>query len=467
MKQRFYNKLFRTYDAYGWSCKERDVSTHINGALLADYEKGPSYNLVNFTFNPTMAGHVERFSYWYAMDITTEYRSDTLFRGSSFEPYEGVPALLFGRMDSSHARVYSLLRGGINYHYRYLDIEAGVDRFRQGPCIYHPLTFSANAPPATYFRARLDLWKTNYSHSIVELNSQRGKGKYLYTHRWRFPGWKNRFYFGVGEVLVHGSVTDQQPPCADTMDCADTPADTNSVAEQLMGTRQQWQWRYMIPFVPYAVAQQVYGDRGNTLIFMDMSLRFPDTWRWYAEFLIDDINVGWPLFSDDFGDKWALTLGTQHYFTAFTHDFSLDVEYSRIEPWVYTHYYGGSHRFTHFGKILGSPLGPNSEALTVALHHYLYRSLRLTLSFDNVRKNKSVRGGSILDVFQGGRDEDEYRDPEIKRFLGKTTVRHTTVKFRMQYMLRQRYSFFAACGYNDTSETPGDFFLNIGGRLWY
>jgi hypothetical protein len=468
---RLRKKLYRTYDVYGWHHDGKDVSTHINANIHTQTEatagdEATAVRLHN-TFNPTMAGHVHRFSYWYAMDIATVTRLDSMFHQSDFEPYKGIPYLLPGRLDSSATKMYSLLRGGINYNYTFFRIEAGVDRFRQGPCLYHPLTFSGNAPPVTYVRLRLDFWRTQYIHTVAQLNSQRDKGKYLYTHRWRFPGWNDRLVFGVGEALVNGSVTEQQPPCDDADPCAGTAADTNSVAENLMGNTRGWELRYMIPFVPYTVAQQVYGDQGNTLLFFDISLRYPDTWRWYAEFLLDDINVGWPPVSDDFGDKWGLTLGMQHTFSLGGFTWAHAAEYSRIEPWVYTHYYGGSHRFTHFGTSLGSPLGPNSEAFTWTLHQDLLARLRLGIRLDNVRKNEDARGGSIIDVYQNNNDEDTFTDAETKQFLGKHTRRRTDISLQVRVTPLQRYTLQGHLGFRTTNFATQGLLAGCRATAWF
>jgi len=71
-------------------------------------------------------------------------------------------------------------------------------------------------------------------------------------------------------------------------------------------------------------------------------------------------------------------------------------EYTRIEPWVYTHHLGASHRYTHFGQNLGSDLGPNSQEIYSKLGME-FAAFRLDLHVSSVAHD-TARGGNITDI---------------------------------------------------------------------
>ena len=56
---------------------------------------------------------------------------------------------------------------------------------------------------------------------------------------------------------------------------------------------------------------------GQRRAFPDVNLLWPADFRWYAEFFLDDMLAPWKIFSSDFGNKWALTVGGQYFGTLF------------------------------------------------------------------------------------------------------------------------------------------------------
>jgi len=189
------------------------------------------------------------------------------------------------------------------------------------------------------------------------------------------------------------------------------------------------EWVYLLPFMPFTMAEHYLGDRDNSAISLDLNLTWPRSWRWYAELLLDDMTAPWTLFSDDWGNKWALAAGVQYFGAIGRRALTGTLEYARVEPWVYTHFYGGSHDFTHFGQCLGAPLGPNSDALRLELELAVAPRHTVGLTFANERTNHSARGGTITDVFQDTLDdfEPQYPDSWSKEFLGAGTQRSTRV----------------------------------------
>lgn len=397
--------------------KKRELKTenYINLSLIGDitpYYKGQSELLLKGIINPKITGATGKISYFSEVGVWTEYRSDTAFPMSSYQPYDGNPYNLTGdRVKTSSIRSSDLFRGGIYYEGNKVDLETAVDYLRQGPALFYPLTFSGDGSPVTYFRARMDLAAFEYVHTFGLLRTQKDRPKYFYTHRLDFPLFKDKVMVGINEVIINGSTAEK--------------AQTDSLKNEYYGEERGWEWVYMIPFVPYVFAEHYIGDRDNAVLSFDLSVSFPQNFFWYIEFFLDDIDSPLSVFGDDFGNKWALTAGTQFFGTLLERDITVTFEYSRIEPWVYTHFYGGSHRYTHYGQSLGSPMGPNSDALILMGEYAVGPRNTLGISLRNTRKGTD-RGSSVRDVFQYEDYGSLLPDNKKKEFLGDDYQRITT-----------------------------------------
>ncbi len=408
------NRLRADGGLYSYHNSRKQVNIRINLNLLGEVRgsaKGKALGGRGI-ISPLLSGNVGRFSFYSAIDVWTEYRSDTLFEESDYQPYNGVPYNIYGREHaSSHLRSSDLPRGGVVYDADWVKLETAIDYLKFGPAVHFPLTLSGEAPPITYARAKLDLGILEYQHIAGLLRSQRDKPKYLYAHRLSGSLADGAVHFGLNELIVGGSTTDQQGP--------EDP--DNSLRMEYYGEERDWEWTYFIPFVPFKFVEHYIGDKDNAAISVDLSLLWPRNFRLYGEFFLDDFLSPWKMFTDDFGNKWAFTAGMQYYNHVFSRDVSAGIEYSRIEPWVYTHFYGGSHRLDHFDKPLGSKMGPNSQALIASCDIGLTKRITAGLQVTSMAKGSS-RGSRITDVHQD--PDDPNPDPLTKTFLGPGTVHH-------------------------------------------
>jgi hypothetical protein len=359
-----------------------DTNSLSSGSRNAGYVRGAA--------GATLNANLNQLSFYSGVQVWTDYRSDTMYHQSSYQPYDGVPYNLYGRADSSRVRSSDMLRGGVVYVAPPFRIDAGIDRIKQGPVLVSPLTFSGYAPPETYVRGEISFGIMDYTQTVGRLESENDKPKYFYTHRINVPLLKNRLDLGLTEVVINGSTTNQQP---------DTSPD--ALRKGYYEVTRDWEIGYMIPFVPYVFMEHYLGDRDNKALSFDCNIAFPDNFRWYGELFIDDMLNPWSLFfSNDWGNKWALDIGGQYFTNVLSRDVTVTAEYCRVEPWVYTHFYGGSHRYDNFNVCLGAPLGPNSDLLSLSCETRLTPRNTVGLSLTHARTNHVQRGGNITDVFQ-------------------------------------------------------------------
>jgi hypothetical protein len=397
-----------------WANSSGDIHIKADLDLHADIKvkNDSSGNYLKGIIGPSLKGNIGKFSFYSGIDVWTEYYADSIFGRSNYEPYNGVPYNVYGReTDSTNTRSADLPRGGIRYDAGWVTIETAIDKLKIGPSVDYPLTLNGLTPPITFARAILDFKIAHYSHIAGLLKSQKNKKKYIYAHRLELSLLNNALQAGINEVIVTGDVTNQNLGVRNKINKADS-------------VDRGWEWAYLIPFVPFKFVEHYTGDRDNAAVSLDCSVWYPDKFRWYLEFLLDDMLNPLELFSDDWGNKWALTAGGQYFAEVLSRDLNLSIEYSHVEPWVYTHFYGGSHSYTHYGQSLGNPLGPNSQAISISAEYALSKANTIRISYLNRAKNSSVRGGTITDVFQDVTEVDstQFHDNRTKKFLGAGTI---------------------------------------------
>jgi len=400
-----------THSLYTYRDTTRDLLTRVRLNLSGDLNassKDSTDLYIRGMASPRIEGNIRKLSYYAEMNIWTDYRSDTIYHMSSYNPYDGIPYNIYNEKDSAHIRSSDLPRGGIYLDASPFQAATGIDYLRVGPCIYNPLMFSGDAPPETFGRLWMDLGIAKYTHTAGLLKSQKDRDKFFYTHRLEFTLWKKRIRLGINESIVYGSTTNQP---GDPVNPKDT------------GVIRNWEWTYLIPFVPFKFVEHYNGDRDNALISGDIDVMYPQNYRWYGEFLIDDMESPWQLFTSNFHNKWAYTIGMQWFGRMMDRDVVAGCEYTHIEPWVYTHFNGGSHRWDNYNQPLGSQLGPDAEQLRCDLRTDLTDKFSAGFSFIYTGRDPSARGGKITDVFQDSVSPVNHGDSNIKTFLGSQAVR--------------------------------------------
>jgi hypothetical protein len=404
---------------YSWRADSASLEGHLHLQLIGqtdpawDFEHDSDSLFASGMFGAGLSASLRKLSLYGGVEVATHYCSEP-FPGSSFQPYDGVSYTLYGRADSSNLRATDMVRGGIVYETNRLVLDGGLDYLKVGPSVYSPLLLSGQAPPVTYARAGLDLKLVQYTHLVGLLRSQKDKTKYLYLQRIDVPIRSWHLHAAITQMVVTGATTDQvvdpsRPVYYPSMD-------------------REFEWLYLVPFVPFSFTEHYLGDRDNSVLSFDVTFMWPRGFRWYAEMLFDDITAPWTIFSEDWGNKWAIAAGGQWFGVLAGRDVSLSAEYARVEPWVYTHFYGGSHNLTHYGQGLGAPLGPNSESIRVAADMALGRRHTAGLTFANDRKGVT-RGSTITDVFQDTTEYyvPQYADSWTKEFLGPGMHRSTRI----------------------------------------
>lgn len=446
---------------FKWKKDGEDLRLKINLDLLGDVRPGYNDSTTLHLFGiaaPSLSCNLGNLSFYSGIRVWTEFRSDTLFPESSYQPFDGIAYNLYGRDPTeSSTRSSDIPRGGIRYEHGRLTLETAIDYLRSGPARHYPLTLSGTTPPVTYCRAGVDLGIIGYQHVIGLLKVQKDRRKYLYMHRLSGNAWHKRIHYGVNEVVIYGNTTHDEPL-----------GDTNAVSPVYIQHDRGFEWEYSIPLLPFKFVEHYAGDRDNATVSFDVAVNWPTNWRWYGEFFLDDMLSPWKLFSDDWGNKWAFTLGGNWFGTLKGKDLTVEAEFSHVEPWVYTHFGGGSHRYSHFNACLGSPLGPNSQAAVLAVLLQVHPLHELGVGVNHFACNHTTRGGSITDIFQypDAQNRSGFIDETQKRFLGPGTTWNLQPELYWNFNPLGLFSLHSVCRL-DVLDNAGRFVFAIDGGVYF
>jgi hypothetical protein len=172
---------------------------------------------------------------------------------------------------------------------------------------------------------------------------------------------------------------------------------------------------YLNPINPIKPAEHALWDRDNTLFALDVVLRPIPGVEAYGTFLADDLDVGL-LGQNSFNNKWAVQAGVG----AALGPALGWVEYTRIEPFVYTHRFllEGSfyNAYQHNGFGLGHPIGPNADQLEAGLRFWLPARVRGTAKARYVRRGENYTDPETGELVNVGGDVNDGRQPPFDDF---------------------------------------------------
>ena len=257
--------------------------------------------------------------------------------------------------------------------------------------------------------------------------------------------WRMRFVFFTGEI-------EQFPPIAKFYyyNPANAPDDSVTVKKYMTGHRVEidvtervsigfhetviyggrWDASYINPLTFLTGSEHWNGDHDNVAMGLDFRAFVHRAHSVYGELFIDDISMS-KLGTDWYGNKLAWQLGTYLVEPFGLLDVDARMEYTRLQPWVYTHKFpiNGYH---HYGDPLGYYTGPNSDALMVELRKRLTRKLHTSFRFDYLRKGLNPDGMNIGGDHMLGHAEG---DPKDAGFLDGEAVDTSLFNLSVSYEL--------------------------------
>ncbi len=352
-----------------------------------------------------------------------------------YNPDEGLPY----NKQSENKRTWDLFAANVSYDLKPVKLLAGFDFLEWGPArrnhvilrgernFYRPWQDSSSripdAAPTPYFGYQFTLGPIEYTQYAAKIYEKKNFGKYFHAHRLNLNLPKD-ITFGISETALYGSTIE--------------PAGSNPNPDS-DSTEREFEWAYAIPFIPFVFQEHLQGDQDNISLAFDLSVKTIPNWEFYGELMWDDMKSLTSMFDDSWwGNKWAATLGVaRDNIVLGPTTLGWMFEYTRIEPWVYTHHKGRAFTYASYAQSLGSDLGPNSQELHTEVSA-TYEFLKATLFLGAVAKDTAF-GGHINDIHTPESAMD-------KKFLNeKTTLRYKELGFNLAVTPWDWFSF--RCSY--------------------
>lgn len=350
---------FRSGDQF--ETAERQAETTLGAVLRGEFHP-------NFSF------------YMYVTNTRSSVDDST---GEHFDPAQGQPVVTTGSSAFSDKAVAYL-----NWRLPWFSLKLGRDRIKWGPGYRGGLTLSQNNPlfDMILLQTRFNRFNFQYFHGFLNSPFEQ---KYLIGHRVELKA-ADWLYLAGTETLIYGN----------------------------RGIEMQ----YLNPLMPYHVAEHHLGDKDNNMMSFEISAFPKKNQKYYAELLLDDFSSSenWLKYIGNkfgilVGGYWAAPLGLQNA--------DLRFEYTRIEPFVYTHY-DSVNIYMNYDQSIGYWAGPNSDDLLLEMNYWLYRSVHLRLALEQVR-----RGSGNLYRFP------TKADGTTKEFLSGVVERQRILAFQIRDQL--------------------------------
>ncbi len=327
--------------------------------------------------------------------------------------------------------------------FSHFELEFGKNLNKWGPGFRGGLLLSDNATSYDLVKLKTKVWRFSYSHlfgslvqfpRIIEEEFDEDSGrknkfakKYLVAHRLEvnvFDGVK----VGIQESVVYG--------------------------------QREMEFAYLNPIMFLRSAEHFLGDQDNALMGADITLNILDGWKWYGEFLMDDIFIS-RLGTKWWGNKFGYVAGTLWEDPLGLSNTAVRLEYTRIKPFVYTHRFP-INVYKHYNSGLGHQLQPNSDELYLSAQQQISRkffySAEYVYSRHGINTEDQIIGGSIdTPLPSTGNDYLNFLEGDVERI--------NWFRFKLSYEL-YRNLFIASelevrSGSNFTiAGVPGQDFLN-------
>jgi hypothetical protein len=227
---------------------------------------------------------------------------------------------------------------------KHIDVQLGYDRFFVGNG-ERSLILSDYAPPATFIKADVKVWKLNYRYMIAEMTadvnaSMSGSGgsrggypdKFLTFHHLSVNIGK-RLNVGVFESVIF------------------SPDDPSS--------GRKFEWAYLNPIIFYRAVEQQNGSSDNVLLGMDFKWNAAKKLSFYGQVVLDELVMSHLRAADGWwANKFAVQVGGKYVDAFGISNLDLQGELNIVRPYTYSHHTNYAN-YTHYQQPLAHPLGAN------------------------------------------------------------------------------------------------------------
>lgn len=257
-----------------------------------------------------------------------------------------------------------------------LSIQIGREKLKLGYGYGSKLVLSGDHPVLDFFKMDFNYgvfsFTSLHASTIGEFHFDRDLNytKHIAYNRFKLS-FENLFDFGFGETVVYSGRG---------IDLA-----------------------YLNPFAFYKYIEMSIQDRDNAIVFLDFQTNFIKNFELQAAFFLDENILSHLDELQLFSNKTAYQVGVFWYSPFSVNDLSLILEYTRIRPYVYSHF-NVKNSYTSHSQNLGHRIGPNADEIHAGLSYNINEKMRLNLEFQHVRSGENIYDGQGNLIFNAGGD---------------------------------------------------------------
>jgi hypothetical protein len=275
-------------------------------------------------------------------------------------------------------------------------VEIANQRLNIGTGFSEPLVAASGGDYFPFLRAGFQTQKVQFQFIHADLNGNLAQAannqspeRFLAIHRLHYKP-NQRFAIAFNEMVVYG-----------------------------LRSRQI---SYLNPFFPFKTAEHAQWDKDNALFNLESTWRPVKNIETNASILVDDLNLGKIVKEPkDSQMKWAFQAGIG---TTFNGNILSSLEYTRIEPYTYTHRFVSQNieynSYQHNSTSIGHPLPPNSDQYRTNFKVFLPNRVRLAASAFYTRRGQDYldANGNLVSVGGDLNNGRSFVFDVRKQFLG-------------------------------------------------
>ncbi len=326
--------------------KDKDFDLHINPVLY--FGGGRESNAEQIFINSRgveLRGMIDNKVGFYTFLTENQYFFPS-YVNQRIEKYDAVPDANFWKPFKEGGYDFFNARGYINFNFtKHISTQFGHDKNVIGDG-YRSLINSDYAGANTFWKINLNVWKLNYQVIYNFMNTGQSRDtlyqtntyqpKYNVFHHLSMNILKN-LNIGVFETVTYG--------CDDPNGGCFEPA-------------------YLNPIIFYrSIEGNLGSSNGNAMLGLNFKWNFFNHFSLYGQGVLDEFKLdevrsgtGW------WANKWGVQLGGKYIDAFGLKNLDLQGEVNIVRPYTYSHSKSKTS-YTHYGQMLGHPLGANFEEL--------------------------------------------------------------------------------------------------------
>ncbi|MFN0157988.1 MAG: capsule assembly Wzi family protein [Bacteroidota bacterium] len=315
------------------------------------------------------------------------------------------------------AKNFDFAEGYVRYDGDIFSVQIGRERLLWGNGYEQKLTLSENVRVYDFIRADAQYKSIKYTFvhawllgrkSFIEVTHPEDTSftfyepvvadKYVAAHRieFSFPG---LFDIGAQEMVVYSN---RAPDLA-----------------------------YLNPLNVIESAQRSREERDNVFWGFDIQTHFIRGVEFTGSVLLDDIHFG-RAFANSWVNRYAVQAGVMLADPLGIDNTSFMMEYTRVEPFVFSHNRSRDNDFGSLGQPLGPWIGPNADSWFFRADYFPERNLAFSVRVSLSRQGENVFDSTGTLIYNAGGNillPHRDQDPLTKSFLSGTLIKSRRVEF--------------------------------------